>query len=159
MINAHNSAKSVTVTTSTPSSSWQSLLTSASLTSGAGGEITVSIPARSTVIFKANSALPLADQTLLVSLNATLDSGSKSVNLSAGVPGNDLGTVSFAIKQNNGPWSVVGSDDSRSFGMTWDYQSLLGTTLAPQTKLSIVAIYKSTTGKISVSGIKQLTTP
>ena len=157
--NSGNSAKSVTVTTSTPSSSWQSLLTSASLTSGAGGEITVSIPARSTVIFKANSALPLADQTLLVSLNATLDSGSKSVNLSAGVPGNDLGTVSFAIKQNNGPWSVVGSDDSRSFGMTWDYQSLLGTTLAPQTKLSIVAIYKSTTGKISVSGIKQLTTP
>ncbi|MFM8926633.1 MAG: alpha-amylase family glycosyl hydrolase, partial [Rhodoluna sp.] len=157
--NSGNSAKSVSVITSTPSSQWQSLLSSATLNSGTGGEITFSIPARSTVIFKANSSLPQANDNIIVSLTANLDSANKSVNLSAGVPGSDLGTVTFAVKQNSGPWSVVGADDSRNFGMVWDYQSLLGTGLAPQTKLSIIAIYKSTTGKISVSGIKQLTTP
>jgi hypothetical protein len=111
------------------------------------------------LVLKANGPIPQADENLLVGLNTAIDSASKSVILSSAVPGKDLGTVTFAVKQNNGPWSVVGADDSRSFGMVWDYQNILGVGPASQTKVSIVAIYKSTSGKISISPIREVTIP
>ncbi|NDC48531.1 MAG: hypothetical protein EBZ61_05550 [Micrococcales bacterium] len=156
--NSSTAAKSVTVSTATPSSSWQALLTGSNITSSVSGEVTLNIPARGTVVFKAQSPLPLANEIRQVSLGAALDKGSKSVSLTAGVSGLDLGTVSFAVKQNSGPWTVIGSDDSRNFGMTWDYQSLTGAGPGSGTKLSFIAIYKSTSGKVSISAVKQITT-
>lgn len=157
--NSANAARTVTISTATPLTSWQALIGSASPTSNASGEISISIPARSTLVLKANGPIPQADENLLVGLNTAIDSASKSVILSSAVPGKDLGTVTFAVKQNNGPWSVVGADDSRSFGMVWDYQNILGVGPSSQTKVSIVAIYKSTSGKISISPIREVTIP
>jgi hypothetical protein len=157
--NSATTARTVTISTATPLTSWQALIGSASPTSNASGEISISIPARSTLVLKANGPIPQADENLLVGLNTAIDSASKSVILSSAVPGKDLGTVTFAVKQNNGPWSVVGADDSRSFGMVWDYQNILGVGPASQTKVSIVAIYKSTSGKISISPIREVTIP
>jgi hypothetical protein len=157
--NSGSSSRAVKLSTSTPSSSWQNLLGSGSLTSSVSGEISVTVPARSTLVYKAISPIPLADSLETVSLNTALDSASKTVNLSAGVTGIDLGTVTFAVKENNGPWAVIGSDDSRGFGMIWDYRSLTGAGPATGTKLNFVAIYKSSSGKISVSPVKQIVTP
>ena len=157
--NSGSSSRAVKLSTSTPSSSWQNLLGSGSLTSSVSGEISVTVPARSTLVYKAASPIPLADSLETVSLTTAIDSASKTVNLSAGVTGIDLGTVTFAVKENNGPWAVIGCDDSRGFGMTWDYRSLTGAGPATGTKLNFVAIYKSSSGKISVSPVKQIVTP
>jgi hypothetical protein len=43
--------------------------------------------------------------------------------------------------------------------MTWDYQPYVGNGIASGTKLSLVAIYRSTSGAISVSAAKQITIP
>lgn len=157
--NSGSSSRSIKLATATPNSSWQSLLGTGSVVSSVSGEISLTIPARSTVIYKALNQLPSANNLEQVSLTTALDSASKAVNLSAGVSGIDLGTVTFAVKENNGPWSVIGSDDSRNFGMIWDYRSLTGAGPVTGTKLSFVAIYKSSSGKISISPVKQIVTP
>ncbi|MFN5558708.1 MAG: alpha-amylase family glycosyl hydrolase, partial [Rhodoluna sp.] len=157
--NSGSSSRSIKLATATPNSSWQNLLSTGTVTSSVSGEISLTIPARATVIFKSLSPLPEANTIEQVSLNTVVDSASKTVNLSAGVTGLDLGTVTFAVKENNGPWSVIGSDDARNFGMVWDYRSLSGAGPATGTKLSFVAVYKSSSGKISISPVKQIITP
>jgi hypothetical protein len=71
----------------------------------------------------------------------------------------DLGTVTFVMKNGTGPWTALGSDDSRSFGMTWDYQPFVGASVPSGSKLFFAAIYKSSSGAVSVSGIKQVVIP
>jgi glycosidase len=157
--NSGSTAKTVKIPTSTPSSSWQALLTGSTLNSSATGELSVSVAARGTVIYRANNQLPLANDTMSMTLTAQLNTGSQSVVLSSGVPNPDLGTVTFVMKNGTGPWSAIGSDDSRSFGMTWDYASFVEARVPAGSKIRFAAIYKSTSGALSVSGIKQVIIP
>ena len=154
--NTGNTDRTVKVTTSTPSSNWQSLLTAGSVTSNGLAEVNITIPARSTLVYRSLSALPNVTSAS-VTLNANPVSNNQSIQLSAGVSGSDLGTVTFVARQADGSWQVLGSDDSRSYGMTWDYQPFVGAGLAKGTKVAIAAIYKSTSGTISVSAVKTIT--
>jgi len=157
--NSVSSAKTIKIPTSTPASTWQALLTGSTLTSSATGEISVSVPARGTVVFRANNQVPVANDNVSITLSAQLNAASQSIVLSSAVNNPDLGTVTFVMKNGTGPWSAIGSDDSRSFGMTFDYQSISGTGIAKGSKLSFATIYKSTSGTISVSGNKQVIIP
>lgn len=157
--NSGNAAKTIKVPTATPTSTWQALLTGSTVTSSATGEITLSVPARGTVIYRANNQLPLANENVSITLSAQLNTGSQTVLLSSGVNSQDLGTVTFVMKNGTGPWIALGSDDSRSFGMTWDYQPFVGAAVPSGSKLSFAAIYKSSSGTVSVSGIKQVVIP
>jgi hypothetical protein len=111
------------------------------------------------VVYRANNQLPLADSTIAVTVGVTVSGANQNLTLSSNVSSNDLGSVTWVMKQDNSAWSVVGTDDSRSFGMTWDYQPYVGTAVPSGTKVTFVAIYKSTSGAISVSGAKQVTIP
>jgi glycosidase len=155
--NSGNSSKSVKVTSSTPLTSWQSLLGSGSVTSNASGEVSITIPARSTVIFKALNPLPIANDPVSVGLKINTAPGSTSIGLASLVPGSDLGTVTFVAKIGSGSWQTLGSDDSRDYGMTWDYKTLLGETIPIGTQVKLAAIYKSTSGLVSVSSLKTIT--
>ena len=157
--NSGNSAKTVKIPTSTASSSWQALLTGSTLNSSVTGELSVSVPARSTLVYRANSQLPAANESVPVTLGAQLDSASKAVVLSSGVNSQDLGSVTFVMKNGTGPWTAIGTDDSRNFGMTWDYQPFVGSAPTSGSKISFAAIYKSTSGAVSVSGIKLVVIP
>jgi glycosidase len=157
--NSGNTDKTVKITTATPSSSWTSLLSSSTISSSASGEISVLVPARGTVIYRAGSQLPQANNAVTVSLTTSLNTGSKNVALASGVSGQDLGTVTFVMKTGTGAWSAIGSDDSRSFGITWDYQPLYGAGLPSGTKVSFAAIYKSSSGMVSTSTIKEVVIP
>ena len=154
--NTGNSDRTVKLTTSTPSSNWTSLLAAGSISSNGLAEVTITVPARTSLVYKALSALPVATAAA-VTLNANLVSSNQTIQLSAGVTGTDLGTVTFAARQTDGSWQVLGSDDSRSFGMTWDYQPFVGSGLAKGSKVAIAAIYKSSSGSISVSAVKTIT--
>ena len=155
--NSGTTAKTVKITTATPLTSWQSLLASGTVSSSATGELSISIPARSTVVYKSLSPIPVANEAVFVALGATLDTASSSVQLSAAVANSDFGTVTFAVKKGDGVWQAVGTDDSRSFGMTWDYRPYVGEAVPNGTKVSFAAIYKSSSGVVSVSTIKTLT--
>ena len=155
--NSGTSSRSVKITSSTPSSSWQSLLASGSGSSNALGEITFSIPARGTIILKALSSAPSFNDSVSVPLSANLNTGDQTITLNTAIAGSDLGTVTFVAKKDGGVWQVLGSDDSRNFGMIWDYQPFVGTGLPYGSKVSLAAIYKSTSGTISVSSIKAIT--
>ena len=157
--NSGNSDKTVKITTATASSAWTSLLSSGTINSLATGELSIVVPARGTVIYRAGSQLPQANSTLPVSLATQLDAGNRSVLLSSGVGGSDLGTVTFVMKTGTGAWSAIGSDDSRSYGMTWDYQPIYGAGLPSGTRVSFAAIYKSSSGAISTSPIKEVVIP
>jgi glycosidase len=157
--NSGNTAKTIKIPTATASSSWQALLTGSTLNSTVTGELSVSVPARGTIIYRANNQLPLANENVSVTMAAKLDSASQTVVLSSGVDNLDLGTVTFVMKNGNGPWTAIGTDDSRSFGMTWDYQPLVGAGTPSGSKLSFAAIYKSSSGAVSVSGIKLVVIP
>lgn len=157
--NSGSSAKTVKIPTSTASSSWQALLTGSTLNSSATGELSVSVPARSTLIYRANSQLPAANDNVSVTLAALADSSTKTILLGSGVSNQDLGSVTFVMKNGNGPWTAIGTDDSRNFGMTWDYQPIVGAGIPAGSKLSFAAIYKSTSGTVSVSGIKVVVIP
>lgn len=155
--NSATSAKSIKVVSATPSSNWLPLLGGSNISSNSAGEVTLTIPARSTVVYKAASALPLANDSVSVALGASLDTSSSSVQLSAGVMNNDLGSVTFVAKKADGVWKAIGTDDSRSFGMTWDYRPFVGDAVPSGTKVSFAAIYKSSSGAISVSAVKTIT--
>ena len=157
--NSGNSAKTVKIPTSTASSTWQALLTGTTLNSSVTGELSVSVPARSTLVYRANSQLPVANESVSVTLGAQLDSASKAVVLSSGVNSQDLGSITFVMKNGTGPWTAIGTDDSRNFGMTWDYQPFVGSAPTSGSKISFAAIYKSTSGAVSVSGIKLVVIP
>ena len=157
--NSGSTAKTVTVPTATPSTSWQSLLSGTVLNSSITGDLTLSVPARGTIILRAATQLPASDSNISVTLSAQIDTASQSVLLTSGVPNQDLGTVTFAMKVDSGSWSAIGSDDSRGFGMTWDYRTFVGSAVPSGSKISFVAIYTSSSGTISVSGIKQVVIP
>ena len=157
--NSGNSDRTVKISTSTPSATWSSLLSSGTVNSSATGDLSIVVPARGTVLYRAGSQIPLANDAVSVSLTTQVNAANKNVILSTGVSGQDLGTVTFVMKTGNGAWTSIGSDDSRSFGMTWDYQPLYGAGVPTGTKVSFAAIYKSSSGAISTSLIKQVVIP
>jgi glycosidase len=79
--NSGSSPRAVKLSTSTPSSSWQNLLGSGSLTSSVSGEISVTVPARSTLVYKAASPIPLADSLETVSLTTAIDSALSLIHI------------------------------------------------------------------------------
>jgi glycosidase len=158
--NSGNSAQTLSITTSTPASSWSQLLGGTkAISSNSSSVLSITVPARGTVVYRAANQLPDASSSVSVSLGASVNSGNQSVTLSSNVSTTDLGSVTWVMKQGDQPWSVLGTDDSQSFGMTWDYQPYVGDGISSGTKLSLVAIYRSTSGAISVSAAKQITIP
>ena len=157
--NSGNSAKTVKITSATPSSSWTALLTGSTVTSNALGEVSITVPARGTVIYRASSTLPVASPTTPVTVRVQVSSGDQSILLDSTATSQDLGAVTFAVQKGNGVWSAIGTDDSRGFGMKWDYQPNVGPGLVKGTKLNFVAIYKSSSGTVSLSGVSSVVIP
>ena len=157
--NSGSTSKVIKLQSSTPSSSWKALLTGSTSSSNAFGEISISVPAKGTVVYQALNQLPTANENVTVTVKAQLVSSEQAVVLSSSVPTNDLGSVTFAVKNGSGPWQRLGTDDSSNFGMTWDYQPLTGPGIASGSKLAFAAIYKSTSGTVSVSSLKEVVIP
>jgi glycosidase len=153
--NSGDKAKQVTVQTSTLSSSWTALLGSARVTSAADGKVVLNIPAQSTLVLKANKALPTV--TTSPKVYQTVRTGNNSIRLGAAIRGMDPGTVTWAVKVNEGSWERVGTDDAGTYSMDWDYNTDRVSQIQVGDKLTFVAIYKNTSGGISVSKPEQIT--
>lgn len=111
--NTSDASASVPVPTSTPSTTWTAVRgTGAS--SDASGQIAVTVPARSSVVLRADTALP-APAAPSISLRTRPDLASGMYRLDATVPGTDPASVTFVMKRPGQPWQVVGVDDARPF--------------------------------------------
>ena len=113
--NTADAAASASFTTSTPSSGWTALLGASPATTNSSGTMSITIPARSTVVLRADSTLPVPGAPT-VSLKAGKDMISGTYRLAATVPGGDPASVTFVVRRKgSATWSVVGTDDSRPF--------------------------------------------
>jgi hypothetical protein len=151
---AFNSGKkdqTVTVNSSTPSSTFTTLLGSGKFSSDSSGKITLKVPAMGTLVLKAVKNLPQVGQVPNVYQTVYLDNTAKTISLTAGVLVNDPGSVSWAASINGGSWTRIATDDEASYGMTWDFNSGRQTPLATGTTVDVVAIYKSSSGTVTTS--------
>jgi hypothetical protein len=149
--NSGSKSKTVTVLTSTPSSSFSFLLGSGKATSGADGKITITIPASGTVVLKAAVNLPVVTSSPKVYLNTSVFTTGQSITLTSAVRGTDPGSVTWVAKVGNRSWETIGTDDSADYGMTWDYNLDRQTPLVTGDELDIVAIYRNSSGGLSLS--------
>ena len=82
---------------------------------------------------------------------ASLFTSGSTVKVTAAVRGTDPGSVTWVAKVNDGQWERIGTDDSPSYGMTWDYNLNRNTPLKADDVVIVTAIYKDTSGGLSIS--------
>jgi hypothetical protein len=112
--NSADTAASALVPTATPNSPWSSLLGGAPVRSDGAGLVSVTVPARSSVVLRAAERLPRPG-TPSVSVRVGKDFVTGRYRLTATVPGTDPSTVTFLVRRPRGGWQAVGTDDARPF--------------------------------------------
>ena len=157
--NSGTKAKTVTVQTSTPSSSFTALLGTGKVSSDSSGVVKLTVPAQSTLVLKAVKKLPTVTTSPKIFLTSSLFASGAVINLTAAVRGYDPGSVTWAARVNDGAWERIGTDDSADYGMSWDYNIYRDTPLASGDRVDIVAIYKNSSGGLSISKSNRITIP
>lgn len=145
--NNSDSAATVSVPTSTPSTSWSAVLGGSAVTSGPTGTVSLTVPARGTVVLKAGRALPQpAAPSIRLATSEDFITGKHA--LEATVPGADPATVTFVMRAKGGRWAVVGVDDARP------YRVFL--TPVKGRTVEVAAIVKDTAGQVATSPPRRL---
>lgn len=143
--NAGNDSKVVAVPTATPSSAWSVLSDSSSgLASDAGGVITVDLPARSSVVLRAESLLP-APSAVTARLAVNQDYITGKYEVSATVTGTDPVTVAFLKKTAQG-WVNIGTDEAPPYRV-FTAPSRTGTTQFAAVVTNTAGVKTSTVSK------------
>ena len=149
--NSGDKERKVTAQISTPSSTFTPLLGTGKFTSDATGKITITVPAKGTVVLKANKTLPVVTSSPKVYQTVSWSSSTETIRVTAAVRGTDPGQVTWLAKVNDGEWERVGTDDSTDFGMTWDYNLGRQTPIQSGDTVVLVAVYKNSSGGLSIS--------
>ena len=143
----------VTIQTSTPGSTWTTLLgANAVRTSRANGTLTITVPARNTLVLRANVALPKAPK-VSATLSVVQNYNRGTYELTATVPGQDPATVTFAYRvKGTSTWVRLGTDDARSFRVQLDPLKFRS-----GTKVDLIAVVRSSSGAFAASRLVPLT--
>lgn len=112
--NAGDTAQAARIPTSTPSASWSPLLGGPSATSSTAGIVSVVVPARSSLVLRADTPLPVPGVPS-VSVRVAKDFVTGRYRLTASVPGSDPSSVTFVTRRPGGAWIPLGTDDARPF--------------------------------------------
>lgn len=112
--NSADAEATALVPTSTPNSSWSPLLGGSPARSDGAGLVSVTVPARSSLVLQAVARLPQpAAPSISVRMGKDFVTG--RYRLTATVPGSDPSTVTFVMRRPGGAWRVIGTDDARPF--------------------------------------------
>ena len=99
-------------------------------TTGADGKVTVTVPALSTVVYRA--AKPIAQASTAPTVAFTAPTAGALVptrtELTAAVTGDPLSTVTFAAQVGDGPWRLLGTADRAPYRIFHDLTGLAGAT-------------------------------
>ncbi|WP_432816201.1 pullulanase-type alpha-1,6-glucosidase [Streptomyces vilmorinianum] len=93
------------------------------------GNVTVTVPALSSLVLKADKALPAPAATPTITLKAPEAGATGTVEISADVDGGQLNRVVFAAQTGSGPWQVLGSADHAPYKVTQKITAPAGTAL------------------------------
>jgi pullulanase-type alpha-1,6-glucosidase len=119
--------------------------TDASLTSDADRNVTVTVPARSAVVFKAAAPLGAPASKPAITLKAPDAGATGTVDVSADVTGGQLNRVVFAAQVGDGAWKVLGSADHAPYKVT----QTIGKNVPAGTALRYKAVVVDSAGRTS----------
>ena len=159
--NGRDADAKLNLNVSTDNSKWAIISGRANEVSATGKNVTLTLPARSWVVLKAESEFAPTSK-LSITLNkpiVDIRTYEQYVALTAAVPGSDFNEVTFAVRQKGKPWSIVGTSDRRILGVTGFKDGLYRVYLHQDkykkgTQLEIVAIAVDANGEKIASGLQ-----
>ncbi|MFG2836846.1 pullulanase-type alpha-1,6-glucosidase [Streptomyces zaomyceticus] len=127
---ATNSATTAkTVTVPVDSANFRALYGSQGAVAAANGKVTVTVPALSSLVLKADKPLPAPATGPAVTLKAPAAGATGTVELTADVTGGGLNRVVFAAQTGNGRWQTLGTADHAPYKVTQHVTAPAGTAL------------------------------
>ncbi|MFF3836789.1 pullulanase-type alpha-1,6-glucosidase [Streptomyces sp. NPDC001930] len=127
---ATNSATTAkTVTVPVDSADFRALYGSQGAVTANNGKVTVTVPALSSLVLKADKPLPAPAVKPSVSLKAPAAGATGTVELTADVSGGGLNRVVFAAQTGNGRWQTLGTADHAPYKVTQHVTAPAGTAL------------------------------
>ena len=146
--NNSGAAVKVTVTTATPSASWEPLLgATAPATTGADGRLTLTIPPLEALLFRAGSDLPSRTVPAPV-VKAGPDELSELFRVTATVKTLDPSSVAFALRRGGKAWVRIAVDDGAPFRAF-----LEPSRFRKGEKVELVAVAKGSNGSVAISPV------
>ncbi|WP_405853230.1 pullulanase-type alpha-1,6-glucosidase [Streptomyces sp. NBC_00090] len=118
-----------TVTVPVDSATFRALYGGQGTVAATDGKVTVTVPALSSLVLKADRAIPAPAVKPSVSLKAPAAGATGTVELTADVTGGGLNRVVFAAQTGNGPWQVLGTADHAPYKVTQHVTAAAGTAL------------------------------
>ncbi|MFJ7067024.1 pullulanase-type alpha-1,6-glucosidase [Streptomyces sp. NPDC101115] len=118
-----------TVTVPVDSAAFHALYGGQGAVTAEDGAVTVTVPALSSLVLKADAPLPAPAAKPTVSLKAPAAGATGTVELSADVTGGGLNRVVFAAQVGNGPWKTLGTADHAPYKVTQHVTAPAGTAL------------------------------
>ncbi|MGW0313609.1 pullulanase-type alpha-1,6-glucosidase [Streptomyces flavidovirens] len=146
VVATNNSAgpKTVDLTVATAGADFRPLYgASEAVRSDAGRKLTVTVPALSSVVFRAAEPLPAPAAQPAITLKAPAAGATGTVEISADVDGGQLNRVVFAAQTGNGKWRTLGSADHAPYKVT----QYLGRDVAAGTALRYKAVVVDRAGR------------
>ena len=146
---------------STNDSKWSIISGKANDVVASGKTISLTLPARSWVVLKADSQFAPTTKLAITLNKPVIDirTYEQYVALTASVPGSDFTEVTFAVRIKGKTWTTVGTSDRRILGVTGFKDGLYRVYLHQDnykkgTNLEIVAIAVNANGEKVASGIQ-----
>ncbi|MFJ2057043.1 pullulanase-type alpha-1,6-glucosidase [Streptomyces sp. NPDC087908] len=125
--NSATTAKTVTVPVG--SAGFHALYGTQGAVAAANGGVTVTVPALSSLVLKADKPLPAPAVKPSVSLRAPASGATGTVELTADVSGGGLNRVVFAAQTGTGRWQTLGTADHAPYKVTQHVTAPAGTAL------------------------------
>ncbi|MFI8422883.1 pullulanase-type alpha-1,6-glucosidase [Streptomyces sp. NPDC085479] len=129
LVAANGSTEAKTVTVPVDSASFHTLYGGQGAVTARNGAVTVTVPALSTLVLKADRPLPPVTAKPAVTLDAPAAGSTGTVEISADVDGDGLNRVVFAAQVGNGRWQTLGTADHAPYKVTQHVTAPAGTPL------------------------------
>ncbi|WP_369258167.1 pullulanase-type alpha-1,6-glucosidase [Streptomyces sp. R35] len=145
-VNNADEAKTATFATGSGDMTFRGIYgTSSTVKSDADKKVTVTVPAGSSIVFKAAGKLGTPAAKPSLTLKAPAEGATGTVELSADVEGGQLNRVVFAAQVGNGKWQTLGSADHAPYKVT----QAIGADVPAGTTLRYKAVVIDSAGRTS----------
>ncbi|MFE5833795.1 pullulanase-type alpha-1,6-glucosidase [Streptomyces sp. NPDC056508] len=129
LVATNGSTADKTVTIPVDSAAFHTLYGGRGAVAAKDGKVTVTVPALSSLVLRADRPLPAPAVKPSVTLRAPAAGATGTVELSADVTGGGLNRVVFAAQVGNGPWQTLGTADHAPHKVTQHVTAPAGTAL------------------------------
>ncbi|MGW3558476.1 pullulanase-type alpha-1,6-glucosidase [Streptomyces sp. NPDC000963] len=129
LVAANGSTADKAVTIPVDSAAFRTLYGGGGAVTAKDGEVTVTVPALSSLVLRADRPLPAPAAKPSLDLKAPAAGATGTVELSADVAGGQLNRVVFAAQVGNGRWQTLGTADHAPYKVTQHVTAPAGTAL------------------------------